>query len=452
MSIPNKSTPTNSAKESPVPIDPALERADYSAANSPLVLSVPPDCGGERLDRILARLLPQHSRNRLQTWIREGRVRLAGEPLTETKRKLWGGETIEIDAAADEHAESSAPEDIPLDIVYEDETLLVLNKPAGLVVHPGNGNWHGTLLNALLHHSPALAGIPRAGIVHRLDKDTSGLLVVAKTLAAQTDLVRQLQARTVKRRYRALLRGELTRDGSVDAPIGRHPSLRTRMAVVSNGKPARTHYHVLERFIGCTLVDCALETGRTHQIRVHMLSIGHPLVGDPVYGVGANRIPVGALFHRQALHAFRLGLVHPQSGRSMQWTAPLPDDFAELLEGVREEAAAAAEALALARGEEDDFDDWDEADGPQVFYVRGDDDFVGAEASGDDDELAADEDEYVDECADEYADEFDEDDVDEAALDGDLAGEDADPADNSGAAPAVGAPAVGAGKGKAGRG
>ena len=362
MSIPPKKTPMNSASE----------RADYSA-NTLISLTVPAACGGERLDRILAQLLPQHSRNRLQSWVRDGRVRLAGVPLTETKRKLWGGEEIEIDAAPDEQLEASAPEDIPLDIVFEDDTLLVINKPAGLVVHPGNGNWHGTLLNALLHHVPALAGIPRAGIVHRLDKDTSGLLVVAKTLAAQTDLVRQLQARTVKRRYRALARGEVERDGLVDAPIGRHPTQRTRMAVVKNGKPSRTHYHVLERFIGCTLIDCALETGRTHQIRVHMASIGHPLVGDTVYGGGASRIPVGAHFHRQALHAFRLGLIHPASGRPMQWTAPLPDDFLELLEGVREEAAAAAEAAALARGEED-WDDWDEADGPQVFYVRGDDD------------------------------------------------------------------------------
>ncbi|MBK1679161.1 23S rRNA pseudouridine(1911/1915/1917) synthase [Rhodocyclus tenuis] len=409
-----------------MPVKPATERTDYSAANPLIALSVPADCGGERLDRILARLLPQHSRNRLQTWIREGRVRLAGEPLTETKRKLWGGESLEIDAAADEHAESSAPEDIPLDIVYEDETLLVINKPAGLVVHPGNGNWHGTLLNALLHHAPALAGIPRAGIVHRLDKDTSGLLVVAKTLAAQTDLVRQLQARTVKRRYRALLRGELTRDGTVDAPIGRHPTLRTRMAVVSNGKPARTHYHVLERFIGCTLVDCALETGRTHQIRVHMTSIGHPLVGDAVYGGGASRIPVGALFHRQALHAFRLGLVHPENGRSLQWTAPLPDDFAELLEGVREEAAAAAEALALASGEEDDFDDWDEADGPQVFYVRGDGDFADAD---DDPDAAA----YAGEDGD---DELDDEYLDEEMVDDDPDGDAADAANPIDDAPA----------------
>lgn len=362
MSIPPKKTPMNSASK----------RADYSA-NTLISLTVPAACGGDRLDRILAQLLPQHSRNRLQSWVRDGRVRLAGVPLTETKRKLWGGEEIEIDAAPDEQLEASAPEDIPLDIVFEDDTLLVINKPAGLVVHPGNGNWHGTLLNALLHHVPALAGIPRAGIVHRLDKDTSGLLVVAKTLAAQTDLVRQLQARTVKRRYRALARGEVERDGLVDAPIGRHPTQRTRLAVVKNGKPSRTHYHVLERFIGCTLIDCALETGRTHQIRVHMASIGHPLVGDTVYGGGASRIPVGAHFHRQALHAFRLGLIHPASGRPMQWTAPLPDDFLELLEGVREEAAAAAEAAALARGEED-WDDWDEADGPQVFYVRGDDD------------------------------------------------------------------------------
>ncbi|MQY50320.1 23S rRNA pseudouridine(1911/1915/1917) synthase RluD [Rhodocyclus tenuis] len=414
MSIPQKKTPMNSASG----------RGDYSAS-VPLSLIVPSDCGGERLDRILARLLPQHSRNRLQGWIRDGRVRLGSETLTETRRRLWGGETLVVDAVEEVCSESATAENIPLSVIYEDDSLLVIDKPAGLVVHPGNGNWNGTLLNALLHYSPALAAVPRGGIVHRLDKDTSGLLVVARTLAAQTDLVRQLQARTVKRRYRALVRGECERDGMVDAPIGRHPTQRTKMAVVRGGKPARTHYRILERFIGCTLVECALETGRTHQIRVHMASIGHPLVGDPVYGGGASRIPVGAVFHRQALHAWRLGLVHPVTGRTMQWTSPIPEDFAGLLDDLRAAAEAAQAAIDAAQADEFD-DDWDEGDGPQVFYVRGDEyeegeegdydegcDVAGDEAEGADgeesfvedddeafDELVSD-DELHDECVDE---------------------------------------------------
>lgn len=399
MSIPQKMTPMNSASG----------RADYSA-KPPITLTVPADCGGERLDRILARLLPEHSRNRLQTWIRDGRVRLAGSAVTETKRRLWGGEKLEVDAADDERAESAAGEDIPLAIVHEDDSLLVIDKPAGLVVHPGNGNWDGTLLNALLHYAPALAAVPRAGIVHRLDKDTSGLLVVARTLAAQTDLVRQLQAHTVKRRYRALVRGTVERDGSVDAPIGRHPTQRTKMAVVRNGKPARTHYRILEHFIGCTLVECALETGRTHQIRVHMASIGHPLVGDQVYGGGASRIPKGADFHRQALHAWRLGLVHPASGRTLQWTSPIPEDFATLLDELRDAATLAQAAIDAAQADADDVDDdWDDGEGPQVFYVRGD---------GDDEEDAGDgenEEDFDDDGFDEDA--FDEDLIDDGDVD-----------------------------------
>jgi len=226
-------------------------------------------------------------------------------------------------------------EDIALTIVYEDEALLVIDKPAGLVVHPGSGNWSGTMMNALLHHAPDLAQVPRAGIVHRLDKDTSGLLVVARTLAAQTDLVRQLQARSVKRQYLALVHGVLTGEGSVDAPIGRHPVQRTRMAVVRGGREARTHYLPREGFPGATLVECRLETGRTHQIRVHMASINHPLVGDPVYGRRRCGIPVLDAFPRQALHAWRLALVHPDLGRELAWESPLPADFAELLQTLR---------------------------------------------------------------------------------------------------------------------
>lgn len=359
MKIPNiKNDPHNHER--------SIGRADYSA-NPRLALSVPADCGGQRLDQILALLRPQHSRNRLQNWIREGRVAVGGVIINEPKHKLWGGEPISLAEAPDERNESASPENIPLSIVHEDDTLIVLDKPPGLVVHPGSGNWSGTLLNALLYHAPILARVPRAGIVHRLDKDTSGLMVVAKTLEAQTDLVRQMQAHSVKRYYQALLRGKLERGGSVDAPIGRHPTQRTRMAVVKTGKPARTHYRVVERFIDCTLVECALETGRTHQIRVHMTSIGHPLVGDPVYGGGTSRVPSGPEFHRQALHARRLGLLHPASGKPMLWKSNLPDDMAELVQTARMLAFEAS-----ARAEEDE--DWDEDlhGGPEIIYVRGD--------------------------------------------------------------------------------
>jgi len=343
------------------------KRVDYSA-NGGYALTVPADCGGLRLDQALARMLPQHSRSRLQNWIREGRVSVGGSTVSEPRQKLWGGETIGVVEAPDEQALSSAPEAIELDIVSEDETLLILDKSAGLVVHPGSGNWSGTLLNALLHHAPQLEKVPRAGIVHRLDKDTSGLMVVAKTLEAQTDLVRQLQARTVKRYYQALVRGNLERGGTVDAPIGRHPTQRTKMAVVKTGKPARTHYRVVERFLDCTLVECALETGRTHQIRVHMMSIGHPLVGDPVYGGGASRVPIGPAFHRQALHARRLGLIHPATGKPMLWKSNLPEDMAELIETAR---MLAFEARALAEEEDEDWDD-DIEGGPEIIYAYGD--------------------------------------------------------------------------------
>lgn len=346
-------------------------RGDYSAIPSQ-AFRVPADCGGLRLDQVLVRLQPQHSRNRLQNWIREGRVAIDGATVCETKHKLWGGESIALAEVPDTAGPSSAPEAIALDIVFEDDTLIVIDKPAGLVVHPGNGNWSGTLLNALLYHAPALENVPRAGIVHRLDKDTSGLMVVAKTLAAQTDLVRQLQARTVKRYYQALVRGAVEAGGTVDAPVGRHATQRTKMAVVASGKPARTHYRVVERFVDCTLVDCALETGRTHQIRVHMTSIGHPLVGDPVYGTGTSRVPHGPQFHRQALHARRLGLVHPASGKPMVWKSALPDDMAELVEYARELADAAREAAAADDDWDDAFDEGD--DGPQIIYAYGDGD------------------------------------------------------------------------------
>ncbi|MGE5492867.1 MAG: 23S rRNA pseudouridine(1911/1915/1917) synthase RluD [Actinomycetota bacterium] len=307
---------------------PVENRGDYN-------LTVPDELAGRRLDQALAELLPQYSRNRLQSWVKDGQVQVDGAAETEPKRKLRGGESVVVSAAPDIEALAEQAEDIPLSIVYEDDALLVIDKPAGLVVHPGSGNWSGTLMNALLHHCPAVEQVPRAGIVHRLDKETSGLLVVAKTLEAQTDLVRQLQARTVKRQYLAVAAGVLERDGRVEAPIGRHPVQRIKMAVVSEGrggKPAVTRYRVLERFARCTLVECSLETGRTHQIRVHMAHLGHPLVGDPVYGRTDRQLPP---FHRQALHAARLGLIHPVTGEAMHWEAPLPEDMRELLEKLR---------------------------------------------------------------------------------------------------------------------
>jgi 23S rRNA pseudouridine1911/1915/1917 synthase len=337
------------------------KRADYSAARA---LRVPDEDAGLRFDLGLARLWPRHSRSRLQAWIREGRAWIDGEIVREPRRKLRGGERVELDEAPDERTLALRPEAIALNIVYEDEAILVIDKPAGLVVHPGSGNWSGTLLNALLHHDPALESVPRAGIVHRLDKDTSGLMVVARTWQAQTDLVRQLAARTVKRYYHALARGGITHGGTVDAPIGRHPTQRTRMAVIGKGKPARTHYRIVERFIDCTLIECALETGRTHQIRVHLAFIEHPLVGDPVYGGGPSRVPAGPPFSRQGLHARRLGLTHPVTGAPMRWKSEMPEDMLELI-------ALARERTLEVRAAENGDEDW-EGGGPEIIHIRGD--------------------------------------------------------------------------------
>jgi len=299
-----------------------------------MIVDIAPACAGMRLDQALARLLPEHSRSRIRTWIDAGRVTLAGAVLDATRR-VDGGERVVVTPLPDPRAAEFVPQCIPLAIVHEDAALLVIDKPAGLVVHPGSGNWDGTLANALLHHAPALASVARAGIVHRLDKDTSGLLVVAKTAIAQTSLVRQLQARSVHREYLALATGDIARGGIVDAPIGRHPVKRTSMAVVRTGKPAITRYEVRERLGDCTLLSCRLETGRTHQIRVHLAALGHPLVGDPAYGRGR-----GPKFQRQALHAWRLALDHPISHQHMQWESPLPDDFAGLLNLLRQRASA----------------------------------------------------------------------------------------------------------------
>ncbi len=296
-------------------------------------LTVPADCAGLRLDQALARLLPEYSRNRLQEWMRSGHITVDGGPAS-AKTKVWGGETVVVAPQALPSATRHAPEEIPLAVIFEDTDILVIDKPAGLVVHPGSGNWSGTLLNALLRHTPPLAGVPRAGIVHRLDKDTSGLLVVAKTIPAQVDLVRQLQARSVTRDYVAVVHGFVARDGVVEAPIGRHPVHRTRMAVVARGRPAKTYYFPVEHGAGWTRLRCRLETGRTHQIRVHLHSIGHPLIGDPVYGISQRKsaLPVAALeFPRQALHAARLALIHPVTGEELCWESALPADMSELV-------------------------------------------------------------------------------------------------------------------------
>lgn len=300
-------------------------------------LVIPDEQGGQRLDLALSALLPEFSRNRIQNWIRARKISV-DDAFGTTRMKVSGGESVRVEVEPDPGATPDAPEAIPLDGVFEDSMLLVINKPAGLVVHPGSGNRQGTMLNALLHWVPQVAELPRAGIVHRLDKDTSGLLVVAKALKSHTDLVRQLQARTVKREYLALVYGEVDRGGTVEAPLARDPHNRTKRTVHSQGKEAVTHYDVVERFPGITLLRCKLETGRTHQIRVHMQHVGHPLVGDTVYNA-SRRSHLKIAFARQALHAERLGLIHPVTQAFMQWECPLPDDFASLLKALRENTA-----------------------------------------------------------------------------------------------------------------
>lgn len=301
---------------------------------SPQRESIPDDCAGLRVDLALARLFPEHSRSRLQSWLKSGRILVNGAS-PDSKTKVWGGETILVSPEPSESMLAEKAEDIPLDVVFEDDTVVVINKPIGLVVHPGSGNWSGTLLNALLHHGSVFREVPRAGIVHRLDKDTSGLLVVAKSLEAQTELVRQLQARTVKRHYYALVHGSPASSGEVNAPVGRHPVTRTKMAVVPGGREALTRYRVVERFARATLLECELATGRTHQIRVHMAHIGHPLVGDATYGKPRSSDHRLDAFPRQALHAWQLGFIHPLSGEPCRWNVELPEDIEGLLEVLR---------------------------------------------------------------------------------------------------------------------
>jgi len=306
---------------------------------------VPHESAGSRLDQVAAELFASFSRSRLQQWIKSGDLLVDGKNYR-PKDKLLGGEHLSINVVSE--AEGTwEPELISLDITYEDDHILVINKPAGLVVHPAAGNYTGTLLNGLLHHVAANESIPRAGIVHRLDKETTGLMVVAKSLEAHNALIQQLQARSVHREYQAITQGVMTGGGTVDEPMGRHPQARTKMAVVNHGgKDAITHYRVIERFPNHTHIRVKLETGRTHQIRVHMAHIGYSLVGDMVYG-GRLKLPKGATaelhdmlrnFKRQALHAGKLGLVHPESEEYMEWQVPPPEDYNLLLEMLKKDA------------------------------------------------------------------------------------------------------------------
>jgi 23S rRNA pseudouridine1911/1915/1917 synthase len=312
---------------------------------APIELSaiVPAALAGTRFDQALARMFPDYSRSRLREWLDQGQILLDGA-VVKARHRVIGGEQVCVSARPGPESED-VPEPIALDIVHQDEGVIVIDKPAGMVVHPGAGNPAGTLVNALLHHAPELAALPRAGLVHRLDKLTSGLIVAARTEPAYTRLVAAMQAREVVRQYRALVSGEMTGGGTVDAPIGRHPHRRTLMSVreEGGGRRAVTHYRLAERLPGFTLIDVRLQTGRTHQIRVHMAHIGYPLVGDPEYG-GRLRLPPGADerlaatlrgFRRQALHATRLAFAHPLSGEAIECVSPLAPDIVTLLDALR---------------------------------------------------------------------------------------------------------------------
>lgn len=303
--------------------------------------TIPENFAGKRIDQALAELFPQYSRMRLKNWLDSGQILVNSQP-QKPKNKVVGGEIIKIDATIDNETTDEA-ENIPLNIIFEDDAIIIINKPAGMVVHPAAGNRSNTLLNALLFHSPECAKLPRAGIIHRIDKETSGLLVIAKTLEAQTDLVKQLQAREITREYEAIVQGVLTGGGKISEPIGRHPHHRTKMAVVEGGKPAVTHYWIIERFQSYTHIRVRLETGRTHQIRVHMAHIHHPIVGDPTYN-SRMKLPKGAPdelidalkdFKRQALHARRLEFIHPVTKKSVAFETDLPEDMEKLLKLLR---------------------------------------------------------------------------------------------------------------------
>ncbi|PZO62891.1 MAG: 23S rRNA pseudouridine(1911/1915/1917) synthase RluD [Pseudoxanthomonas suwonensis] len=313
------------------------EHADSPAVTQALQASVPPELAGKRVDAVLAELFPQFSRSRLAEWLKSGDALVDGRTLRPRDR-LTGGERLTL-AVTLEAQTAARPQDIPLDILHEDADVIVIDKPAGLVVHPGAGNPDGTLVNALLHHDPALAALPRAGVVHRLDKDTSGVMMIARTLPAQTALVEQLASRGVHRQYLAVVQGALVAGGTVDAAIDRHPRDRLRMAVREDGREAITHYRLLARYRAHTALQCRLETGRTHQIRVHMQHIRHPIVGDPLYG-GPMKLPKGADealaaalrgFPRQALHAQVLEFRHPLTDQPLRCEAPIPADLQQLM-------------------------------------------------------------------------------------------------------------------------
>ncbi|KMQ79873.1 Ribosomal large subunit pseudouridine synthase D [Candidatus Burkholderia pumila] len=368
---------TRRTKEQPKDYSPSESRDDAAATHAnpgddaPRIALVPDELAGDRLDKVLAKSFPEFSRSRMQGWIEEGRVLVDGAR-AKVRQPVPLGATISLTPDLLPEQLAFMPEPVPLDIVYEDDTLVVINKPAGMVVHPAAGNWSGTLLNGLLHrYGDAAAGLPRAGIVHRLDKETSGLMVVARTLEAQTDLVRQLQARTVKRRYVAFVWGNMLEDATIDAPIGRDVRDRTRMAIVktASGKHARTHFRTVDRTTWhgqpVSAIHCDLETGRTHQIRVHCAHIQHPLLGDPVYGHARGKRSVRPLpndFARQALHAWRLGLIHPATGKDVHWRTDVPEDLATL-----------AEALGFGKDEQIEFDEDD--DFAEVYEVRDDEDW-----------------------------------------------------------------------------
>lgn len=348
--------------------------ADSTPTNTQtLHATLPLQAAGRRLDAVLAEQFNGFSRSQIQQWIKSGKVVLDGLAVLKPNHKVLGGERVELTAEFKPQVHF-APQPVPLEIVHEDEEILVINKAAGQVVHPGAGNPDGTLLNGLLYHAPDLEKLPRAGIVHRLDKETTGLMVVAKTPRAQNSLIEQLSKRTVERVYDALVQGELIAGGTVEKNIGRHPKDRKRMAALDvGGKPAVTHYRVHERFRGFTHVRCKLETGRTHQIRVHMALIGHPLLGDPVYG-GRLRIPKGMApaiieqlraFRRQALHAGRLSFIHPATGQTVTFSAPIPDDMAFVIDLLRDD-------LDLSQVGEAAYDEWDYDEGVDVAWVTDD--------------------------------------------------------------------------------
>lgn len=306
---------------------------------------IPDELMGMRIDQALAKMFPEYSRGQLTKWLKAGDVLVNGQ-LLKPKESIQGGEKVTIGTELQVQDESWLAETIALDIIYEDDDVIIINKPAGMVVHPGAGNHQGTLVNALLAHAPQLANIPRAGIVHRIDKATTGLLMIAKTLTAHNSLVSQLQARSVKREYLAVACGVFTAGGTVDEAIGRHSIDRKRMAVSATGKPSVTHYRVEQRYRAHTLIKCKLETGRTHQIRVHMAHIRHPLLGDPVYG-GRFKQAKGMTescreviqnFRRQALHAGLLGFIHPTSGEEVSWQVDLPDDMQQLVDALAADA------------------------------------------------------------------------------------------------------------------